>query len=149
MLRGSGSSKDKLLTKPENASMENEPNFAEPEIAPCNPNKDEFFNDSGYSRHLSGNRGLLSSFQEKKGCSMTFGDNRKGKVKGYGIIVKGDIDINKVAYVDRLKHNLLSVSQLCDNGLDVNVNRRYRAMLKEDTYTHSSCMPTEEDIYTS
>ncbi|KAI3715213.1 hypothetical protein L6452_22185 [Arctium lappa] len=75
--------------------------------------------DSGCSRHMTGDRGLLSSYKEKLGGgSVTFGDNKKGQIKGYGVIAKGDIDVNRVAYVDGLKHNLLSVSQLCDNGLD-------------------------------
>ena len=48
---------------------------------------------------------------------MTFCDDRKGLIKGYGVIVKRDVNINKVAYVNGLKHNLISVSHLCDNGL--------------------------------
>ncbi|KAJ9561678.1 hypothetical protein OSB04_006838 [Centaurea solstitialis] len=89
--------------------------------------------DSDCSRHMTRDKEFLSSYQEKDGCSITFGDNGKRKVKGYGITVKGDISVNKVSYVDGLKHNLISVSQLCDNVLDVKFNRRYCAMLKEDT----------------
>ncbi|KAI3770175.1 hypothetical protein L6452_01298 [Arctium lappa] len=85
---------------------------------------------------MTGDRGLLSSYKEKLGGgSVTFGNNKKGQIKGYGVIAKGDIDVNKVAYVDGLKHNLLSVSQLCDNGLDVMFKRQYCSLLKEDTTT--------------
>ena len=67
--------------------------------------------------------------------SVTFGNNRKGQIKGYGVIVRGDLDTNQVAYVNGLKHNLISVSQLYDNGLDVKLNRKFCALLKEYTTT--------------
>ena len=71
--------------------------------------------DSGCSRHMTGNKELLFEYEEKiGGGSVTFGDNRKGQIKGYGVIVRGDVDINQVAYVNGLKHNLISVSQLCE-----------------------------------
>ena len=51
--------------------------------------------DSRCSRHMTGNRVLVSDYQEKLGGgSVTFGDNRKGKIKGYRVIVRGDVDIN-------------------------------------------------------
>ena len=51
---------------------------------------------------------------------MTFGDDKKGKVLGTGIIKVNDcFTLNDVALVDRLKYNLLSVSQLCDADLSV------------------------------
>jgi len=80
--------------------------------------------DSGCSRHMIGNKELLFEYEEKiGGGSVTFGDNTKDQIKGYGVIVRGDVDINQVAYVNGLKHNLISVSQLCDNGLDVFFNQ--------------------------
>jgi len=48
---------------------------------------------------------------------VTYGDNNKGKVLGRGDI--GDnssIIIQNVLYVEGLKHNLLSISLLCDKG---------------------------------
>ena len=44
--------------------------------------------DSGCSRHMTGNKELLSDYEEKLGGSVTFGDDRKGQIKGYGVIVK-------------------------------------------------------------
>ena len=35
---------------------------------------------------------------------------------GYGLISKENVIIDSVALVDGLKHNLLSISQLCDKG---------------------------------
>jgi hypothetical protein len=47
--------------------------------------------------------------------SVTFGDDKKGKVFGTDIIELNDhFTFNDVALVDKLKYNLLSVSQLVD-----------------------------------
>jgi hypothetical protein len=46
---------------------------------------------------------------------VTFGDDKKGKVLGTGVIKVNDcFTLNDVALVDRLRYNLLSVSQFCD-----------------------------------
>jgi hypothetical protein len=51
---------------------------------------------------------------------VTFGDDKKGKVLGTGIIKVNDrFTLNDVVLVDRLRYNLLSVSQLCDVNLSV------------------------------
>jgi hypothetical protein len=51
---------------------------------------------------------------------MTFGDDKKGKVIGTGIIKVYDyFTMNNVALVDKLRYNLLSISQLVDADLDV------------------------------
>jgi hypothetical protein len=51
---------------------------------------------------------------------VTFGDDKKGKVLGTGIIKVNDFFIlNDIALVDRLRYNLLSVSQLVDADLSV------------------------------
>jgi len=48
-----------------------------------------------------------------------FVDNQSGKIIGTGTIGNSSISINNVWYVDGLEHNLLSISQFCDNGYDV------------------------------
>jgi hypothetical protein len=51
---------------------------------------------------------------------VTFGDNKKGKVLGTGVIKVNDCFIlNDVTLIDRLRYNLLSVSQLVDADLSV------------------------------
>ena len=40
--------------------------------------------DSGCSRHMTGDRALLSKVVEKAGPVHTFGDNNKGLTHGYG-----------------------------------------------------------------
>jgi hypothetical protein len=51
---------------------------------------------------------------------VTFGDDKKGKVLGTSIIKVNDhFTLNDVTLVVKLRHNLLSVSQLIDADLDV------------------------------
>jgi hypothetical protein len=51
---------------------------------------------------------------------VTFGDDKKGKVLGTSVIKVNDFfTLNGVALVDRLRYNLLSVSQLVDVDLGV------------------------------
>jgi hypothetical protein len=51
---------------------------------------------------------------------VTFGDDKEGKVLGTSIIKVNDhFTLNDVTLVDKLKYNLLSVSQLVDADLDI------------------------------
>ncbi|KAL8157615.1 hypothetical protein AgCh_002361 [Apium graveolens] len=57
-----------------------------------------------------------NKFKERAGPSITFGDDIKGYTVGYGLISKDNVIIEEVALVDGVKHNLLSINQLCDKG---------------------------------
>ena len=60
---------------------------------------------------------MFSTLTPKDGGYVTFGDNKKGKIIGIGSIGKSNsLNIENVLLVDGLKHNLLSISQLCDKG---------------------------------
>jgi hypothetical protein len=51
---------------------------------------------------------------------VTFGDDKKGKVLGTSIIKVNDFfTLNDVALMDRLRYNLISVSQVDDADLSV------------------------------
>jgi hypothetical protein len=51
---------------------------------------------------------------------VTFGDDKKGKVLGTGVIRVNDyFTLNDVTLMDKLKYNLLFVSLLVDADLDV------------------------------
>ncbi|KAK1369311.1 hypothetical protein POM88_035403 [Heracleum sosnowskyi] len=75
------------------------------------------------SRHMTGDSTLLTKFVEKASPNITFGDDSKGYTKGYGLISKENVIIDEVALVDGLKHNLMSISQLCDRGFLVSFNQ--------------------------
>ena len=69
---------------------------------------------------MTGNINLLSTVQHKNGGTVTFGDNNKGNVIGIGTVGNPNNPlINNVLLVDGLKHNLLSISQLCDIGYKI------------------------------
>ncbi|KAJ9539014.1 hypothetical protein OSB04_031747 [Centaurea solstitialis] len=103
--------------------------------------------DSGCSSHMTNTLELLSSYVNKEGSSMAFGGNQKGKIKEYGMIVKGEIIVSQVSYVDGLKHNLISVSQLCDNGMDVMLKIKYCIMYKADTLIKVMRANRKGDLY--
>ena len=55
--------------------------------------------DSGCSRHMTGDRALLSNVVEKAGPVITFGDNNKGLTQGYGsLLVKNVISENSLLF---------------------------------------------------
>ena len=71
--------------------------------------------DSGCSRHMIGDRTLFKTFKSKKGGNITFGDERKSQIKEKGIIsLPRILDIANVLYVEGLRVNPLSISQICD-----------------------------------
>ena len=71
--------------------------------------------DSGCSRHMTEDRSLFKTFESKKGGNVIFSDRSKSQIKGKGIIsLPGLPDIANVLYVEGLRVNLLSISQICD-----------------------------------
>ncbi|KAJ9551529.1 hypothetical protein OSB04_015574 [Centaurea solstitialis] len=85
-----------------------------------NPDRNEnlWHVDSGCSRHMTGNRSFLEDFTTFNGGYVAFGDNPKGgKVSGKGKVTGGKLTLEDVYYVDQLRYNLMSVSQVCDKKL--------------------------------
>jgi hypothetical protein len=69
---------------------------------------------------MTGDKNKFTSLTLKDGGNVKFGDNSKGKIIGIGNIGKiHSLVIEDVLLVDGLKHNLLSISQLCDKGYNV------------------------------
>jgi hypothetical protein len=77
--------------------------------------------DSDCSRHITGNKKWFSSLTPLSHKEyVTFGDDKMGKVLGTDVIKLNDFfNFNDVALVDKLKYNMLSVSQLVNADLDV------------------------------
>ena len=72
---------------------------------------------------MTGDKTKFLSLKSIDGGQVTFGDNAKGKVIGKGKIGKSEYHcIEDVLLVKGLKHNLLSISQLCDKGNTVTFN---------------------------
>jgi hypothetical protein len=77
--------------------------------------------DSGCSKYMIGDKGKFLSLSESKSRNITFGNDALGKIKGKGMVSlsNGKGKVQDVLLVDGLKHNLLSVSQMCDRGCEV------------------------------
>jgi hypothetical protein len=83
--------------------------------------KNIWLTDSGCSRHMTGDKGwFLSLVPVVTKRYITFGDNGRGHVLSEGEIkVSHKITLRRVALVQSLGYNLLSVSQLLDEGFEV------------------------------
>jgi len=79
--------------------------------------------DSGCSWHMIGEKSMFLTLTMKEGGNVKFRGNQSGKIIGTGTIGNASISINNVWLVDGLKHNLLTISQFCDNGYDVLFNK--------------------------
>ena len=77
--------------------------------------------DNSCYRHRTRNYALFSSFTKiENDGDVSFGDNSKGKILGIGNICKVSSSlIENVCLVENFKHNLISISQLCDKGYKV------------------------------
>ncbi|GJQ94200.1 hypothetical protein Tco_0005339 [Tanacetum coccineum] len=80
----------------------------------CDIRKPIWYLDSGCSRHMTGVKSYLHKYMEQPGPKVVFGDNSTCTTKGYGSIKCNGIVFTKVAFVNGLKYNLISISQLCD-----------------------------------
>ena len=69
------------------------------------------------SNHMTGDKALLSQFEEKADPQITFGDNNKGFTMGYGNLDVGNVVIKDISFVEGLKHKLLSISQFTEQRL--------------------------------
>ncbi|GJS83171.1 putative ribonuclease H-like domain-containing protein [Tanacetum coccineum] len=99
-------------------------NTARSYIAPVNtvrakrgkPQQDDTgFIDNGCSRHMIGNIAYLLNFKEFDGGYVTFGgEAHGGRISGKGTLKTDSLDFEDVYFVNELKFNLFSVSQMCD-----------------------------------
>ena len=69
------------------------------------------------SKHLTCDRSKFLSLETYDGGTVTFGDNMKSEIIAKGKVGRSSSHaIDNVFLVENLKHNLLSISQLCDKG---------------------------------
>ncbi|XP_070018311.1 uncharacterized protein [Nicotiana sylvestris] len=77
----------------------------------------QWFMDSGCSKHMIGNTIDFLSLKALQGRSVSFDNGKKGYILGVGKVGKSlTHSIENVYYVNGLKYSLLSVSQICDKG---------------------------------
>ncbi|KAJ9544441.1 hypothetical protein OSB04_024148 [Centaurea solstitialis] len=73
---------------------------------------------------MTGSKSVISDYLDKKGPLVTFGGTGKGQTRGYGTLTNGVTTFKRVAYVEGLMHNLLSISQLCDKNQKVSFSKK-------------------------
>eukprot|EP00253_Pinus_taeda_P012822 PITA_12822 len=83
--------------------------------------ENQWYIDIRCSKHMTSNKEKLQSYtaleKEKK---VSFGNDTPTFIEGKGSVqLKEKVKARNVMYVDGLKHNLLSVSQMCDQGTEV------------------------------
>jgi hypothetical protein len=83
--------------------------------------KNPWYIDSGCSKHMNEDKSKFLTLSESKSRKVTFGNNAPRKIKGKGMVSfsNGKGKAQYVLFVEGLKHNLLSVSQVCDQVCEV------------------------------
>ena len=79
---------------------------------------------------MTGNKSFFTNFIEFSGGNATFGDDKALRVKDKGTIFALNIPTFKeVLYVESLKANLISISQMCKNEFNVQFSQSYARYL--------------------
>ncbi|XP_073061905.1 uncharacterized protein [Primulina eburnea] len=80
--------------------------------------------DSGCSRHMTGSKVHLIDYVELRSGHVTYGGGAKGRIAGKGTLnIDGLPNLHNVLHVEGLNSNLISISQLCDDGLHVKFDK--------------------------
>ncbi|WVZ53460.1 LOW QUALITY PROTEIN: hypothetical protein U9M48_004399 [Paspalum notatum var. saurae] len=105
--------------------------------------EDVWIIDSGCSRHMTGHRKWFSSLNPVSTKEyITFGDNGQGKVMGVGSVsLSAKLSLREVAFVRNLGFNLVSVSQLLDEGFEVRFKKGACCVLDAEETLVCSLLP--------
>ncbi|GJU56843.1 hypothetical protein Tco_1234609 [Tanacetum coccineum] len=100
----------------------------------------------GYSRHMTGVKQYLHRYSKESGTKVVFGDNSSGETEGYGSVKYNGITFIMVAYVNGLKHNLISISQLCDANFKVLFTKTQESIFNQNNEV-VLISPRRRDVY--
>ena len=93
----------------------------------------KWYLNCGCPRHMIGNRSWFRNLRPKDGGFVKFANGIKSKIIGISNIGKNNSDlITDVMLVEGLTHNLLSISQFCDQGYKV-MFEPSRCIIKDST----------------
>jgi len=80
--------------------------------------------DSGCSRNMTGKISYLANIRPCEKGYVTFGDGGKGKIWGIEKLISNGLPkLENVFLVEGLFTNLISITQLCDQGMEANFDR--------------------------
>jgi hypothetical protein len=80
--------------------------------------KHGWYVDNGYSKHMIGDKYKFLTLIKERDGSVSFRNDDSSKIIGKGIVIIGNKNtkVENVLLVEDMKHNILSVSQMCDQG---------------------------------
>eukprot|EP00253_Pinus_taeda_P033727 PITA_33727 len=92
--------------------------------------ENKWYIDRGCSKHMIVDKEKLRSYSAlEKERKVSFKNDTPALIKGKGsVLLKEKVKARNVMYVDGLKHNLLSVSQMCDQGNEIRKACQYQAV---------------------
>src|ERR1044072_2300136 len=110
--------------------------------------KEDWYFDSGCSKHMTGDRNLLKDVKPHSVSSVTFGDGAKGEIKGIGNSNwSGVPSLNGVLLVKGLAANLISISQLCDMGLTANFTKSECLVINDEQIVIMKGVRSKDNCY--
>lgn len=86
--------------------------------------RNRWYVDSGCSRHMTGNVTLLHNVKPYDGGEVKFAGAKGGEISGQGTLSNKSFSFGVVNFCEQLKHNLLSVSQMCDHEVSVYFDKK-------------------------
>ena len=127
----------KLLICPRDPNLFGFPNYPSGLQAMCKEEQEkEWLIDSVCSLHMTGRLEYLRDFRTISGGGhVTFGNNANGTIRGYSVLNMENFSIKWVAFVEGIKHNLISVRQLCEAGHRVEFDSEYCYIMASDQST--------------
>ena len=101
---------------------------------------------------MTGNMNTFQALQAKIGTgTITFGNDNSSKILGKGTISLGNKDTTSknVLLIENMKHNLLSVNQMCDQGHVLTFTSKDCKILKEGSGKNccNNFQNSEQHIY--
>ena len=120
LTRSTTSSKKVWVKKEDLAGLSSQVNCYVAHVALKAQDFNMWYLDSACSRHMCGNKALFTTLDECNGGMVTFEDGGSAPILGKGTVqMHGLPVISNVLYVEGLKSNLLSISQICDDDFEV------------------------------
>lgn len=89
----------------------------------CSSIKDWYF-DSGCSQYITGERRYIEELKPYSNRYVTFGDGTIVRINGISKLISPNLPcLDGVLLVEGLTANLINISQLCDQGLNISYNK--------------------------
>ncbi|KAI5436288.1 hypothetical protein KIW84_022671 [Lathyrus oleraceus] len=110
--------------------------------------KEEWYFDSGCSRHMTWNSNLITDLHPHDLSYVTFGDGAKGEIKGIGKLeCLGAPKLDNILLVKGLTSNLISIRQLGDQGLNIIFTKTKCLIVNKDSEVIMKGIRTNNNCY--